>query len=178
MTMNVKPRFCPLSHRCREKASRTSHIGTLGTGPAHIYVIRDNKQMEEPISLRERIERYVDACPPAISGQRGHDQPFEWPAFWCRDSISRPKTPSSSWLVTTNGVNHRGPRESYGTSCVMLIVFRNANHAGIFCTAEPNCTNPFLVPQYERTRLNPSLPSQPRPSQTLFGESVFQNRRR
>jgi hypothetical protein len=32
--------------------------------------------MEEPISLRERIERYVDACPPAISGQRGHDQTF------------------------------------------------------------------------------------------------------
>jgi hypothetical protein len=26
--------------------------------------------------LRERIERYIDACPPAISGQRGHDQTF------------------------------------------------------------------------------------------------------
>jgi putative DNA primase/helicase len=30
----------------------------------------------EPISLRERIERYIDACPPAISGQNGHDQTF------------------------------------------------------------------------------------------------------
>jgi len=32
--------------------------------------------MNEPISLRERIERYVAACPPAISGQNGHDQTF------------------------------------------------------------------------------------------------------
>jgi hypothetical protein len=28
------------------------------------------------ITLRERIERYIDACPPAICGQRGHDQTF------------------------------------------------------------------------------------------------------
>lgn len=26
--------------------------------------------------LRERIGRYIDACPPAISGQNGHDQTF------------------------------------------------------------------------------------------------------
>jgi hypothetical protein len=31
----------------------------------------------EPISLCERIERYVDACPAAISGQRGHNQTFK-----------------------------------------------------------------------------------------------------
>jgi hypothetical protein len=29
------------------------------------------------ISLSERIERYIDACPPAISGQNGHDQTFQ-----------------------------------------------------------------------------------------------------
>ena len=28
------------------------------------------------MTLRERIERYIDACPPAISGQNGHDQTF------------------------------------------------------------------------------------------------------
>jgi hypothetical protein len=28
------------------------------------------------ITLREHIERYIDACPPAISGQNGHDQTF------------------------------------------------------------------------------------------------------
>ena len=26
--------------------------------------------------LRERIARYIEACPPAISGQNGHDQTF------------------------------------------------------------------------------------------------------
>jgi len=26
--------------------------------------------------LRERIERYIAACPPAISGSHGHDQTF------------------------------------------------------------------------------------------------------
>jgi hypothetical protein len=26
--------------------------------------------------LRERIERYIDACPPAISGSGGHDATF------------------------------------------------------------------------------------------------------
>jgi hypothetical protein len=28
------------------------------------------------MTLRERIERYIDACPPAISGQTGHNQTF------------------------------------------------------------------------------------------------------
>jgi putative DNA primase/helicase len=29
------------------------------------------------ISLDARIERYLDKCPPAISGQHGHDQTFK-----------------------------------------------------------------------------------------------------
>jgi len=29
------------------------------------------------VSLRERIERYVDACPEAISGQEGHKATFK-----------------------------------------------------------------------------------------------------
>jgi hypothetical protein len=29
------------------------------------------------VSLRERIERYVDACPGAISGQQGHKATFK-----------------------------------------------------------------------------------------------------
>jgi hypothetical protein len=32
--------------------------------------------MKERVSLRERIERYIAACPPAITGQNGHDQTF------------------------------------------------------------------------------------------------------
>jgi hypothetical protein len=32
--------------------------------------------MKQPITLRERIERYLDVCSPAISGQNGHDQTF------------------------------------------------------------------------------------------------------
>jgi len=32
--------------------------------------------MKQPITLRERIERYIAACPPAISGQHGHDRTF------------------------------------------------------------------------------------------------------
>jgi hypothetical protein len=28
------------------------------------------------MTLHERIERYVDACPPAVSGQFGHAQTF------------------------------------------------------------------------------------------------------
>jgi putative DNA primase/helicase len=35
-----------------------------------------SKIKKEPMPLHERIERYIDACPPAISGQRGHDQTF------------------------------------------------------------------------------------------------------
>ncbi|PYJ24202.1 MAG: hypothetical protein DME91_09670 [Verrucomicrobia bacterium] len=31
---------------------------------------------KNPITLRERIERFVDSCPSAISGQNGHDQTF------------------------------------------------------------------------------------------------------
>jgi hypothetical protein len=35
-----------------------------------------NQTQKQPITLRERIEHYIDACPPAISGQNGHDQTF------------------------------------------------------------------------------------------------------
>src|SRR4029453_12229014 len=41
------------------------------------YLIRNWDRLrkpKEPISFRERIERYMDACPAAISGQNGHDQ--------------------------------------------------------------------------------------------------------
>jgi hypothetical protein len=43
------------------------------------YLIRNWDRLrkpKEPISFRERIERYMDACPAAISGQNGHDQTF------------------------------------------------------------------------------------------------------
>lgn len=39
-------------------------------------ITRSNTK-KEPVTLRERIERYVDDCPPAISGQNGHDQTFK-----------------------------------------------------------------------------------------------------
>src|SRR5262249_26876118 len=38
-------------------------------------ITRSNTK-KEAVTLRERIERYVDACPPAVSGQNGHDQTF------------------------------------------------------------------------------------------------------
>jgi putative DNA primase/helicase len=48
---------------------------------AHVRAIPQNTRptrpmKKEPISLHERIERYIAACPPAISGQNGHDQTF------------------------------------------------------------------------------------------------------
>jgi hypothetical protein len=39
-------------------------------------MITPSHTKKEPVTLRERIERYIDACPPAISGQNGHDQTF------------------------------------------------------------------------------------------------------
>jgi hypothetical protein len=37
---------------------------------------RNDLKMKTLIPLTKRVERYVDACPAAISGQRGHDQTF------------------------------------------------------------------------------------------------------
>jgi putative DNA primase/helicase len=38
--------------------------------------LKNDSAAEGFITLQERIERYLDACPPAVSGQHGHNRTF------------------------------------------------------------------------------------------------------
>ena len=49
--------------------------GTDGTPKSHIH--SEGGHSRRFVSLRERIERYVDACPEAISGNQGHNATFK-----------------------------------------------------------------------------------------------------
>jgi hypothetical protein len=71
-----------------------------------------SKTKKELMPLHERIQRYIDACPPAISGQSGHDQTFRVACILVQGFDCRQKTPPPSWLVTTSAANRRGARES------------------------------------------------------------------
>lgn len=53
-----------------------SGSGTNGTSRFRSQSEGD-KYSRRCVSLRERIERYVDACPEAICGQRGHSTTFK-----------------------------------------------------------------------------------------------------
>src|SRR5262249_24997473 len=50
--------------------------GTDGTPESPIQPEGD-RYSNRFVSLRERIERYIDACPEAISGQQGHKATFK-----------------------------------------------------------------------------------------------------
>ena len=50
--------------------------GTDGTPESRIQPEGDGYSSRF-VSLRERIERYIDACPEAISGQQGHNTTFK-----------------------------------------------------------------------------------------------------
>src|SRR5215468_3638702 len=97
-------------------------------------------------------------------------EPFEWRASWYRDLIYRWKTPSHSWLVTTNAANRRGPRESCTTNCVTLIVRKATSRVVIFYKIKANRTN-HRVQKPIMTQPHPPQASQPGTRRTLLRES-------
>ena len=75
---NQAEKFRPIQSgvgHARPTRPKYSFNGTAGTGSAY----PSSQGTEKPkrfVSLRERIELYLDACPAAISGQGGHTQTF------------------------------------------------------------------------------------------------------
>jgi hypothetical protein len=78
----MKTPFSGVPQRGSIRNMRPSHprthmnLGTDGTPKLKIQPERD-RYPRCFVSLRERIERYVDACPEAISEQQGHNTTFK-----------------------------------------------------------------------------------------------------
>ena len=80
------------------------------------------------MTVTERIERYIAACPAAISGQSGHNVTFKVAIALIRGFNLSERKHYRSCGATTCDANHRGAIASSDTNSVARPIF-NPNRA-------------------------------------------------